>query len=228
MGLGGAVSITWLGGATVLVRSPSGKTLLVDPLLESNPACPPEWKSGEGVDALLVTHAGSLTDTVNLARTRELPVVAIAGHARWLEKKGVASTLPMNLGGSIDVLGVRVTMVRADHVTPAEDGLSGASCGYVITLGNGYRIYHAGLTGLVGDMALIGDIYRPDLVFLPIGQADVMGPFEAAHAVRLLKAKRVVPMTSSGALLRAFRSHLDELELDKVNVVEVTPGQAFS
>ncbi|MEZ0227357.1 MAG: metal-dependent hydrolase [Planctomycetota bacterium] len=228
MALGRDVTITWLGGATVLVRSPSGKSLLVDPVLESNPACPPEHKSGEGVDALLVTNAGSLVDALNLARTRSLPVVAIADIARWLEKKGVSTTLPMNLGGSLDVLGVRVTMIRADHITPAEDALAGDSCGYLITFGNGFRIYHAGFTALFGDMALVGEIYKPDLVLLPIGEADMMGPFEAAHAVRLLRAKRVVPLVARGALARALRSHLDELGLDKVNVIDLTPGQVLS
>src|SRR6478672_1550105 len=119
MALGRDVSIVWLGGATVLVRSPSGKSLLVDPWLESNPSCPPEHRGGESVDALLVTHGGALADTLNLARTRSLPVVANADIARWLSKKGVSTVLSMNLGGSLDVLGVRVTMVHAEHVTPA-------------------------------------------------------------------------------------------------------------
>jgi L-ascorbate metabolism protein UlaG (beta-lactamase superfamily) len=228
MALGRDVSVTWLGGATVLVRSPSGKSLLVDPLLESNPQCPPEQRSGEGVDALLVTHAAALADTLNLARTRSLPVVALADVARWLQRHGVSNVLPTNLGGSLDVLGVRVTTIRADHVTPADDGLSGASCGYVITFGNGYRIYHAGLTGLFGDMALVGEVYKPDLVLLAIGESDTLGPLEAAHAVRLLRARRVVPLVARGSLTRAFRAHLDELGLEKVNVVDLAPGQVLS
>lgn len=228
MALARDVSLTWLGGATVLVRSPSGKSLLVDPWLESNPACPPEHRSGESVDALLVTHAAALTDTLNLARTRSLPVVAIPDVARWLAKKGVATALPLNLGGSLDVLGVGVTMIRADHVTPAEDGLSGTACGYVITFGNGYRIYHSGFTGLFGDMALVGELYKPDLVLLAIVEQDGMGPLEAAHAVRLLRAKRVVPMVARAAVARAFRSHLDELGLEKVHVVDLAPGQVLS
>ena len=36
------------------------------------------------------------------------------------------------------------------------------------------------------DMALIGEMYRPDLAILSIGDFYTMGPFGAAHAVRLV------------------------------------------
>jgi L-ascorbate metabolism protein UlaG (beta-lactamase superfamily) len=221
------VALTWLGGTTVLVRSPSGKALLLDPLLETNAHCPSELRSGEHVDALLVMHAQALAETLALARSRSLPVVAPADIARWLERNGAPRVLAMNLGGSLDVLGVRVTMIRADHVAPASDGLSGASCGYLVTFGNGFRVYHAGLTGLFGDMALVGEVYRPDLVLLAIGDADALGPLEAAHAMRLLRARKVVPLVSRGVLARALRAHLDELGLERVSVIDLAPGQVL-
>jgi len=214
------VSITWLGGTTVLVRSPTGRSLLLDPAAE-HPA-------PEAVDALLVCHAGALEETVRLARARSLPVVAVAPIARWLEKQGVASVLSMNVGGSCDVLGVRVTMIHAEHATAAPDSLPTTTCGWLVTFGNGFRIYHSGPTGLFGDMALVGEVYRPDLVLLAVGEADLMSPLEAAHAVRLLRAKRVVPMAARAALGRALRAHLDELGLEKVSVVDLAPGQALS
>jgi L-ascorbate metabolism protein UlaG (beta-lactamase superfamily) len=43
-------------------------------------------------------------------------------------------------------------------------------------------------------MKLIGEIYRPDLACLPIGDVFTMGPREAAYAIRLLGVKHVVPM----------------------------------
>jgi hypothetical protein len=44
------------------------------------------------------------------------------------------------------------------------------------------------------DMALIGELYAPDLALLPIGDFYTMGPREAAKACELLKVPRVIPM----------------------------------
>lgn len=43
-------------------------------------------------------------------------------------------------------------------------------------------------------MSLIGELYRPELALLPIGDHFTMGPDEAALAARLLKVRRVIPM----------------------------------
>jgi L-ascorbate metabolism protein UlaG (beta-lactamase superfamily) len=43
-------------------------------------------------------------------------------------------------------------------------------------------------------MALIGELWKPDLALLPIGDHYTMGPEEAARAARLLGVKRVMPI----------------------------------
>jgi L-ascorbate metabolism protein UlaG (beta-lactamase superfamily) len=43
-------------------------------------------------------------------------------------------------------------------------------------------------------MKLIGEIYKPDVAMLPIGDVFTMGPREAAFAIRLLGVKHVIPM----------------------------------
>src|ERR687884_437403 len=58
----------------------------------------------------------------------------------------------------------------------------------------GRKAYFAGDTALFGDMALIGDFYKPELAFLPIGDHFTMGPEQAAQAARMLKVKSVIPM----------------------------------
>jgi L-ascorbate metabolism protein UlaG (beta-lactamase superfamily) len=71
----------------------------------------------------------------------------------------------------------------------------GEPCGYIIELENGFKIYHAGDTGIFADMKFIGEYYRPDLALLPIGGHFTMDPADAAYAVRnLLKTKTVIPM----------------------------------
>jgi L-ascorbate metabolism protein UlaG (beta-lactamase superfamily) len=214
------VAVTWLGGTTVLLASPSGKSLLVDPA--------PENPTREKVDAILLTSSVALGHVSELVRARNLPVVALPDAARWLARSGVTTALQLNLGGSLDVLGVRVTTVRADHVGPVEEGLSGASCGYVVTFGNGSKVYCSGRTALSSDMALVGEVYKPDLVLLAISEQDGMGPLEAAHAVKLLRAKRVAPLLARAPLGRLFRAHLEELGLEKVHVLDLVPGQVAS
>ncbi len=62
-------------------------------------------------------------------------------------------------------------------------------------LEDGYKIYHAGDTGVFADMKWIGEYYEPDLALLPIGGHFTMDPQHAAYAVRkLLKTKIVIPM----------------------------------
>src|SRR5207244_79154 len=115
----------------------------------------------------------------------------------WLKSKGVAGTAPMNKGGTQAVGGVRVTMVHAVHSSGIEDGgqivYGGEACGYVFTLEDGTRVYHAGDTAVHSDMALIGELYRPDVALLPIGDHFTMSPREAAVAARLLQPRVIVP-----------------------------------
>jgi L-ascorbate metabolism protein UlaG (beta-lactamase superfamily) len=70
----------------------------------------------------------------------------------------------------------------------------GGEAGYVVTLEDGFRIYYAGDTGPMADMAVIGELYAPDLAMLPIGDLYTMGPREAAWAADKVGAKWVVPM----------------------------------
>lgn len=90
-------------------------------------------------------------------------------------------------------------MVDALHASSIaeEDGTvvyGGEPCGYILEFESGFELYHAGDTGIFGDMRLIGELYRPDLAILPIGNQVIMSPFEATHAARLLGVRHVMPM----------------------------------
>jgi L-ascorbate metabolism protein UlaG (beta-lactamase superfamily) len=93
---------------------------------------------------------------------------------------------------------IKITMVHADHSCGIEDGdqlvYGGEACGFVIEFANGVKIYHAGDTNVFGDMAIIRDLYAPEIVMLPIGDHYTMSPREAAYACNLLKAGTVIPM----------------------------------
>jgi len=193
------IQINWLGHATFELRFDSGEVLVFDPWIEGNPAYPKDYKI-EKVDAIAISHAhfDHINDVVPLAKKFHPKVVAIFETAAWLEKKGVKNTIGINKGGTVDLGFARLTMTHALHSCSIKDGndliYGGEAAGYVLTVGNGRAAYFAGDTALFSDMSLIAELHQPELAFLPIGDHYTMGPHEAAHAARLLKVKRVIPM----------------------------------
>jgi L-ascorbate metabolism protein UlaG (beta-lactamase superfamily) len=61
-------------------------------------------------------------------------------------------------------------------------------------MAGGKTIYHAGDTGLFGDMKLIGDMHRLDVALLPIGDNYTMGIDDAVKAVEFLRPRLAIPM----------------------------------
>ena len=58
-----------------------------------------------------------------------------------------------------------------------------------------FKVWHMGDTAVFGDMRLIGEMYRPDLVMIPIGGHFVMNPKDAAMAVRdMIKPRFALPI----------------------------------
>lgn len=194
------IKLTWLGHATFLIETPSGKKILIDPWVMNNPVTPAANKKFDKIDVMLCTHGHGdhIGDAVALAKTHDPKVIGVYELCLWMNKKGAKQIMPMNKGGSQGVDDVQVTMVHADHSCGIEDEgqviYGGEACGYVIQFGNGVKIYHAGDTNVFGDMSIIRELYQPDVALLPIGDVFTMGPREAAYACKLLQPKTVVPM----------------------------------
>jgi len=125
-------------------------------------------------------------------------------------------------------------MVHADHSCGILDGdqivYGGEAVGYILEVEDGRRLYHAGDTALFGDMRLIGELYRPDLAMLPIGDLFTMSPEEAAQAIRLLGVKRVIPMHyGTFPVLTGTPERLKELtrDLPDLEIIVLRPGQSL-
>ena len=232
---GNGLSLTWLGHATFKLEY-QGLTVLIDPWVANNPSCPESLKQFERIDLMLVTHGhfDHIADAIPLAKQFQPQVVGIFEICEWLAGKGVANCNGMNKGGTQTIHGIDITMVHADHSCgiQEDDGsivYGGEAVGFVLGFPNGQKIYHAGDTNVFGDMALIHELYTPDLVLLPVGDRFTMGPREARKAIELLQAPKVIPMhfgtfpllTGTPELLRTLTQDMP------VEIIELTPGDLY-
>lgn len=198
--IGKEVKITYLGHAAFRFISPKGVVLYVDPFLSGNPKTPPELKSVEKADLILVTHGHGdhLGDTLAIAEKTNAKIVAMPELGRYLTRKGAKQVIGMNKGGTYRSHGIAITMVHAIHSSSVTEGdqviYTGEPAGFIIRFENGFALYHAGDTGLFGDMKIIGELYQPEVSILPIGSHFTMDPREAAYAAKLLGSKYVIPI----------------------------------
>jgi L-ascorbate metabolism protein UlaG (beta-lactamase superfamily) len=192
------MKIQWLSHACVRIQTHS-HNILIDPFLSGNPTAPLTWQeASEGITHILLTHGHSdhVGDTVAIAKKHNVPVVAMVELAAWLEKQGVQKTEQANFGGPIDLGGDhKVTLVPAWHSSASDEGrYFGNPAGLVIETPE-HNVYHAGDTGVFGDMALIHEMYQPSIGFLPIGGRYTMDGKNAAFAARkFFKFKHLFPI----------------------------------
>jgi len=224
--------VTWLGHATVLVTTAKGTNILIDPFIGGNPKYPKGYELPSKIPYILLTHGHGdhISDAVPAAKKHGSTVVAIYELADYVKGQGVSEIIGMNLGGTVQLDDVAATMVEAKHSSGAQDEHGthyvGVAAGYVLTVAEGPVLYHAGDTAVFGDMALIRDVYEPEVAMLPIGGFYTMGPKEAAHAVRLLGAKTILPLHfGTFPPLTGTPQQLASLVDKDVKVVEWQPGE---
>ena len=212
----GKAEVHWLGQAAFKITTPTGKVIVLDPFLTQNPKTPADYKDLAklgNVDLILITHGHGdhVGDVKELAARNSSAkvygptgLIATLTDLGWIKpEQGVR----FGKGGKVQPLGpqITITQVRAEHssevtVTDPETKKSttypgGEPAGFIIEMENGFKIYHMGDTGLFGDMKLIADYYKPDLILMPIGGHFVMDPQDAAYATKeWLKPKFVIPM----------------------------------
>lgn len=196
-------TFTWYGHSCWEVRTPGGRTILFDPWF-ANPTSPKTADAVDRCDVMLLTHGhfDHFGEALPIASRTQATWPCIHELSLWLGRNYAHKDriIGMNIGGTVDVDGIRVTFVRADHSSGDIYGTAespiyfGSPVGMIVELENGFRLYFAGDTDVFGDMRLIAERYRPELAFLPIGGHYTMDPAGAAYAVELLGVRHVVGM----------------------------------
>lgn len=188
-----ALAITFLGQSGFSL-SDGSSTLLIDPFLTGNPVAVNDPGSLRCTHiALTHGHADHLGDTVPIAQRTGATVYAAFEICNFLGEQGITALEPGNPGGTIRSDFGSVTFTQAFHSSSYEGRYMGMPGGLVIEMG-GVTFYHAGDTGIFSDMALIGEIYKPTIAALPIGDRFTMGPELASRAAEMIKPAYAIPI----------------------------------
>jgi len=181
------MKIHYFGHAAFLLEG--SRRILIDPFLSANPLCDVTEDNLPHADVVVVTHdhPDHLGDAFSICREHGAVLYSLHEIALMAGQLGIQAE-GMNIGGKVSANGLVIHLVPAFHTSP-----SGGVCGAIIEC-DGLTVYHAGDTGLFGDMRLIGEIFHPDVMLVPIGDRYTMGPEMAARAVEMVRPTCVVPM----------------------------------
>ncbi len=213
------MKILWIGHSALFLDG--SRKVYIDPFLSGNPSAVKSLADIKECDVVIATHDHSdhLGDSFEICKKTGATFVSLFEIAEEAGKKGINAEM-MNVGGTIDCKGVKVSMVPALHSAT----LGGTAVGVVVEL-DGVVVYHAGDTGLTMDMALIGEMYKPDIAFLPIDGRFTMTPRLAAKAVELLKVPKVVPFHfNTFPAIESSPEEFKNLVNGKSDVIILKPG----
>lgn len=226
----------WMGHASFRLEI-ADLVLLIDPWLTGNPVLGEDQHEAavKGATHILMTHAhfDHAVDAVSLSKKLDVPVVGqydIMGY--WGEAEGI-QTVGFNKGGTVDLGGVKVSMVNAEHsstfATEKGPRTGGSECGFIIE-GEGKTVYISGDTSIMADMDWIGDYYKPDIGVLCAGGHFTMDMKGAAYAAkRYFNFTTVIPchyrtfpiLEQSAEVLAAGLPGVDVIEPEIMQAIEL-------
>ncbi|MFL5382472.1 MAG: metal-dependent hydrolase [Longimicrobiaceae bacterium] len=225
-------TLTWHGHSCFLLETDGGQRIMIDPWLDENPAADIKTKDVESLDFILVSHGHSdhFDDCIPLAKKTGATVVSTYELVAFVQSQGVEKGHGMNIGGAYVFDFGRVKLTPALHTgsISGDKGAHTTDCsGFLISLNEGQRLYHAGDTALIVDMQLLrGSV---DVALLPIGDNYTMGPEDAARAVEMIEPEVVIPMHyNTFPLIEQNPEGFRSLVGDHARVEILQPGGSYT
>jgi len=201
--------IHWLGHDAIRIDGP--RTIYFDPY-QLDELQPP-------ADVILISHEHHdhcSPEDVAKIQTETTTIVTVASAAEEL----TGDIRVIEPGDTMHLPGVDVEAVPAYNVdkfrSPGEPfhPKQAGHVGFVITV-DGKRIYHAGDTDFIPEMAQLRDI---DIALLPVSGIYVMTAEEAVEAAEVIQAEVAIPMHVGRGIGSMDSAHLFK-EQTAVNVV---------
>ena len=219
------MELTFLGHACFLLDDGTYK-VIIDPYLSGNPlaAAKPE---DIDVDFICVTHGHGdhIGDSVEIAQHTGAKVFCTVDLAGAVYQPAGVKAIGGNLGGTAAMPFGSVKIFPAIHGSGVAGGLA---CGFIIEMG-GKKIYHAGDTALMADMALLEE-EGIDAALLPIGDFYTMGPKDALRAVKMIRPGLTIPMhyNTFPAIRQDAQTFADSVTAAGFTVKVLNPGESIS
>ena len=171
-------NIFWLGHDGFMIKA-DDKIVAIDPY---------QVGAAEPADILLITHAHydhCSPEDIDKLQTDSTVIVTEPESAKQLS----GDIRLMKPGDAIEVKGTKIEAVAAYNTNKKFHPKEKNWLGFIVTLG-GSRIYHAGDTDLIDEMAGL----NVDIALLPVSGTYVMTADEAVEAAKLIKPKIAIPM----------------------------------
>jgi L-ascorbate metabolism protein UlaG (beta-lactamase superfamily) len=231
------VGLRYLGNSAFEMATERGLRIYIDPHIRGNELCPVVLDDLLPADLILVSHGAKdhMGDAPELSRRFRCPVVCDPGVAHYLRNQGITENqiILMVWGMVWSFRGLKIRAVESRHISFLREGpsaITGLSLGFIITTESGLNLYHSGDTSIFSDLKLFGQLYRPDVGCILVGNYPgalaELSPEEAALAAKWLGLKWAIPMhyEKGSAEPHRFMKAVKRLS-PKTKVLLMEPGQ---
>ncbi len=193
------MKITWLGHSCFRIET-GASVILIDPFLKGNPSFQgasiafEEATAGVTHVALSHGHDDHIADAGEICQATGATVMAVFELAQHIGSQGATNLEPMNTGGTVKTTDFELTLTDALHSSSSGGVYLGNPCGIIIRSKEGRTLYHMGDTDVFPGMALINELYKPDIGIVPIGDRFTMGAHSAAFACKkFFQFRTIIP-----------------------------------